>query len=199
MEPSSRFQATTPRQAPSSIHDQVDGEVLDEELGVVLQALLIEGVQDGVAGAVGGGAGPLHRGLAVVPHVAAERPLIDLAVLACARTARRSVRALHRRDACAAHVLDGVLVAEPVGALDRVVHVPLPVVLGHVAEGGADAALGGDGVAAGREHLGDAGGLQACGGEAHGRAEAGAAGADDDHVIGVVGDRIGIRHRQLLR
>src|SRR3569623_164133 len=38
-----------------------------------------------------------------------------------------------------AHVLDGVLVPEPVGALDRVVHVPQPVVLAHVAERGPDA------------------------------------------------------------
>ena len=66
---------------------------------------------------------------------------------------------------------------------------------GHVAERGADAALGGDGVAAGREHLGDAGGLQPGSGEPHGGAQAGAAGADDDDVVGVVGDRIGGGHR----
>ena len=50
-----------------------------------------------------------------------------------------------------AHVLDRVLVAEPVRALDRVVHVPEPVVLGHVAERGADAALRRDRVRARRE------------------------------------------------
>ena len=37
-----------------------------------------------------------------------------------------------------------VLIAEPVGPLDRVVHVPPPVVLSHVPESGADTALGGD-------------------------------------------------------
>ena len=39
------------------VHDQVEREIFDEELDVVLQALLVERVQDGVAGAVGGGAG----------------------------------------------------------------------------------------------------------------------------------------------
>ena len=63
------------------VHDQVEGEILDEELGIVLEALLIERVQDGVAGAVGGGAGALGQRLAVIAHVAAERALIDPAVL----------------------------------------------------------------------------------------------------------------------
>ena len=41
----------------------------------------------------------------------------------------------------AAHIFDGVLVAEPVGTLDGVVHVPAPVVLAHIAKRGGDAAL----------------------------------------------------------
>ena len=67
---------------------------------------------------------------------------------------------------------------------------PAPVVLAHVAERGANAALGGDGVAAGREHLGDAGGFEAGLGHADRCPQAGAAGPDDDHVMDVVGDRI---------
>ena len=38
------------------------------------------------------------------------------------------------------HKFDRVLVPEPVRALDCVVHVPVPVVLVHIAECGADAA-----------------------------------------------------------
>ena len=61
----------------------------------------------------------------------------------------------------AAQIFDGVLVAEPVRPLDGVVHVPAPVVRAHIAERRGDAALRRDGVRAGREHLGDAGGAQA--------------------------------------
>ena len=39
------------------VHQQVDGKILDEEARLVLEALLVERVQDRVAGAVGGGAG----------------------------------------------------------------------------------------------------------------------------------------------
>jgi hypothetical protein len=96
----------------------------------------------------------------------------------------------------AGEVLHGVGVAEPVGALDGVVEVPLPAVGAHVPEAGGDAALGGDGVGAGREDLGDAGGLQALLGHAQGGAQAGAAGADHDDVEAVVGEVVG-GHRRL--
>ena len=101
----------------------------------------------------------------------------------------------HRLDGVAAEIFDGVLIAEPVRTLDRVVHVPAPIVGLDIAERGTDAALGADGVAAGREHLGDASGLQSRRGHAKGGAQSGAAGADDDDVIVVIGDVVGLRHR----
>ncbi|GCC44058.1 hypothetical protein chiPu_0028048 [Chiloscyllium punctatum] len=90
------------------------------------------------------------------------------------------------------HVFDGVLVAEPVRPLHGVVHVPAPIVRVHVAERGRDAALRRNGVRAGREHLGDAGGAQARFRAADHGAQARAAGADHDDVVGVVLDRIGL-------
>ena len=90
-----------------------------------------------------------------------------------------------------AHELDGVLVAEPVRPLDGVVHVPAPVVLAHVAERGADAALRGHRVAARRKQLGDAGGRQPALGQTERGAQAGAAGADDDDVVAVVDELVG--------
>src|SRR5690606_1798339 len=96
-----------------------------------------------------------------------------------------------RRDRLAAHVLGRVLVAQPVRALDGVVVVEAPVVLAHVAQRGGDAALRGHRVAAGREDLGDAGDLQALLGQAEGGAQAGAAGADHEHVELVFLDLVG--------
>ena len=64
-------------------------EIFDEEVGVVLQALPVERVQHGVAGAVGRGAGALHRrAFAQFVRHAAERALIDRARPRCAKTAR---------------------------------------------------------------------------------------------------------------
>ena len=79
--------------------------------------------------------------------------------------------------------LDRVLVAEVVGALDRVEGVRLGRVLGRVPERRVDAALGRAGVAAGRVELRDHADVGACVVGLDGRAHAGAAGADDQDVV----------------
>ena len=90
-----------------------------------------------------------------------------------------------------AQIFDGILIAEPVRPLHRVVHVPAPIVGTHIAEGRGDAALRRNGMRARGKHLGDAGGAQASFARADHGTEAGAAGADHHHIVGVVDDWIG--------
>ena len=164
------------------IADEVERHPLDVELRARADVALVERVQHRMAGAIRGGARALHRLFAEVGHVAAERPLIDRAVgVAIERHAEmlELVDDLRRHPA---HVLYRVLVAEPVGALDRVVHVPQPAVLGHVAERGADASLRGDRVRARREDLGQHRDGQSRFGELQRRAHPGATGADHDRI-----------------
>ena len=85
-----------------------------------------------------------------------------------------------------AHVLDRILIAEPVRALDSVVHVPAPVIRAHVAKGRADSALRSDGMASGREHLGNTGGRKSCLRETKSSAQPGATGANDDDIATVI-------------
>ena len=177
------------------VGEQVDREVLDEELGIVPEALLVEGVQDGVTGAVRRRAGPLGGAFPEVGGHPAERALVDAAVLGAGERDAEVLQLDHGRDRLAAHVLDRVLIAEPVRALHGVVHVPAPVVLAHVAERGTDASLGRDGVAAGGEELGHAGGGEPLGGDTERRPQARAARADHDDVVLVLDDGIGRRHR----
>ncbi len=159
------------------------------------ERLPVERVQHGVAGAVRRRAGALRGAFAEMGGHAAEGALVDAAVLGARERQAVMVELVDRVRRLAAEIFDGVLIAEPVRPLDGVVHVPAPVVLAHVAERGGDAALGGDGMRAGGEDLGDVGGLQAGLAGAERGAQAGAAGADDHHVIGVVGDRIGLAVR----
>src|SRR6185437_2495404 len=91
---------------------------------------------------------------------AAEGPLKDLAVLGAREGHAPMLELVDRLRRVAAEIFDGVLVAEPVRALDRVTHVPAPVVGAHVAERRGDAALRRYGVRAGGEHLGDTGSAQ---------------------------------------
>ena len=171
-------------------HNEVEREVLDEELRFVLQGLLIQGVQHGVAGAVGRRAGALRDALAVVRGHAAERTLIDLALLRARERHPVMLELDHRGGRHLAHELDGILIAEPIGALHGVIHVPAPVVLAHVAERGGNAALRGDRVTARGENLGQAGGGEPGLRQAERRAQSRAAGSNHDHVIGVVDELV---------
>jgi len=172
-------------------HQQVEREILDEEFGIVLERLAVKRVQDGVTGAVGRRTGALHRwAFAVILHVAAERPLVDAAILGARERHAVMLELIDGLRRFHGQVLHGVDIAEPVRALDRVIHVPLPAVGRHVGERGGDAALGRHGVRPGRKHFRNAGGLEALFGHAQGCAQPGAAGADHDHVIGVIDNRV---------
>ncbi len=127
-----------------------DDEVRDEPLFVdaqaVLDQLLVEDVQQRLAGDVTDevGAGAL---------LAAEGARAELAVLVAVEDDAHALQGEHLGAGLGAEHLDGVLVAQVVAALDRVEGVVLPgVVLVH---GGVDTALGGVGVAADRMDLGD--------------------------------------------
>ena len=172
------------RDRPAGRLGQRDVERVElvEELDVVLDAVLVQRLQDHVAGAVGGVTGPAHRRLAVVAGVPAEPALVDAALGGAVERHPHLLEVEHRVDGFLAHDLDGVLVGEVVAALDGVEGVPLPVVLFDVGQRRAHPALRRAGVAARRVQLGQhrgAGPRTGLDGGAHARA----AGADDDDVV----------------
>src|SRR5215475_4027746 len=136
-------------------HQEVEREILGEELSVVLEALLIEGMQDSMPGAVSCRAGALSHLLALADGLAAEGALIDSAV-AGPREGNAIVFELeYGGRGLAAHVLDRILVPKPVGPLDRVVHVVAPIIpVPHVSERGRHAALRRHGMTSRRKDLG---------------------------------------------
>jgi hypothetical protein len=90
----------------------------------------------------------------------------------------------------AAHIGDGILVAEPVRAPDRIEHMPAPIILLDVSQRRADAALRCDCVAARREHLRHACGIETGGHHAQRRPQPGPAGAEHHDVEGMVDDLV---------
>ncbi len=172
---------------------QIHRIVFVEEYSAGLQVGLIQGVQQCVTGTVGcsAGTGSLPA-LAEVLGLAAERTLVDTALLG---TGERQAHVLELEDCFrtyGTHVFDSVLVTDVVGTLDGIVHVPAPVI---VRIGGSDctgdATLGGYGVRAGREDLGDHGSLVTTLGELQRSAHAGTATTNDD---GVERKRINVSH-----
>ena len=178
--------------AAAILHDQVDREELNEEFGLVSQRLTVERMQHCMAGPVGRRASALRRRtLAELGGHAAERALVDAAVLGARERHAPMLEFIHGGRRIAAEILDRILIAEPIRPLNGVVHVPSPIVWPHVAERRRDAALRRDRVRAGRKYLGDAGRPQSRLRTANGRPQSRATGTDNDDVERMVGNRIG--------
>ncbi len=158
------------------VDDELPGEVLLVDEDVALHHLLVEDVDEDVAGDVGGVGGARRaRG--------AERPLGDLALRRAREDRAPALELVDVGRRLVAEDLDRVLVAEVVGALDRVERVLLGAVLGRVPERRVDPALGRAGVAANRMDLGEKRDVGALVERLDGRAHPGATGPDDKHVM----------------
>ena len=133
--------------------DQIDHLVFVEELHVLLDALLIQRLQDHVAGAIGRLARSHHRPFAEVARVAAKAPLLDLAV---GRPIERQAHVLQFDHGIARFFgqhLGGILIDQIIAALHGVVHVPFPVVFFHVAQRCGHATLRGARVRSRRDRV----------------------------------------------
>ena len=156
--------------------DELPGEVLLVDLEVALHHLLVEDVDEDVAGDVGGVGGARLAG-------GAERPLRDPPVLGAREHRAPVLELVDVVGRLVAEHLDRVLVAEVVRALDRVEGVLLGVVLGGVAERGVDPALSGARMAAHGVDLRDERHVRPLVVGLDSRAHAGTAGTDDQDVV----------------
>jgi hypothetical protein len=162
----------------------VEHDELREEVDVAGHALLVQGLQDHVARAVGRVTGPPHRGFPVVAGVATEAALVDAAVGRAVEGQAQVLELDDGVDRLAAHDFGRRLVDQVVAALHRVEGVPLPGVVLHVGQRRAHAPLGGAGVGTGGVQLGQDG-RPAAPGRLDGRSQPGPARAHDDGVEAV--------------
>ncbi len=173
--PCRRSQAITPWQRPRVL-DELPGEVLLVHRDPALDELLVEHLDQDVPGDVGGE----HR--AGRPG-RAERPLGEPAVVGAGEHRAPVLELVDVGRRLAREDLDRVLVAEEVGALDRVVGMGLGAVVAGVAECSVDAALGRAGVASRRMQLRDHRDVGARVERLDRRPHAGTAGADHEYVV----------------
>ena len=151
------------------------------------ERLPVQCVQHGVAGAVCRRAGALSgRALAEIGRHASKGPLIDFAIFGARKRHAVVLKLINSIRGVTAEIFDGVLVAEPVGAFDGVVHMPTPIVGAHVAERRRHAALRRDRVRARWKNFGNAGRLEPGFSGTKRGAQASASCAHDHYVIGVV-------------
>ena len=188
------LRVTTPQHSPLLVDRQRGREpllVAGDRLGVLHQ-LLVEHVHDRLAGDVGDVVGAGGGG-------AAEGAGAELAFLVAVEGDAEVLEVEDLLGRLAGHDFDRVLVAEVVGALDRVEGVRLPGVAG--VERGVDPALRGVGVRAHRVDLADDPDRYALLGRRQGGPLPGQAGADYENVMrgherGLYSDEI--RHRSRI-
>ena len=177
------FQRGYAKHVALDVTNQVQRHPLDKELCVCKHIALVQRMQHGVTGAVGRTAGTLDGLLAEIGRMPTERTLINRAIVIAIKWHAEMFKLDHRLGRGATHKLNRVLVSKPIRAFDGVVHMPMPVVLTHVAERRTDPALCGDSMRAGRENLGQHRDFQTCIGQLQCRPQSGTTGTDNDGVI----------------
>lgn len=177
--------------ALTALHDKVESEVLDEEDAVVAESSTEQSMEHAMASSVSDGAASVGlTTLAEVLRLTTESSLIDFAVLGSREGHAVGLELEDGLGRLTSHILDGVLITEPVTTLNGVIEMPAPVIIVHVAESSVDTALSGNSVRSSREELGDAGGLEAGFGQTEGSSETGATSTDDDGVVLVVDNSV---------
>ncbi len=124
------------------VTNQIERQPLDEEMRALLDVTLIQRVQHRMPGAVCRRARAAHRfALAELRQMPAEGALIKRAVGVAVERHAEVFEFVHDLRRHAAHELNGVLIAQVVRTFNGIEHVPMPVVLLHIAERGTDSPL----------------------------------------------------------
>ena len=178
----------------SVVHNEIERKIFDKKFGSVFQRLLIQGMQYCMTRPIRCSTGPLRNAFAIIRSHAPEGSLVDETI----RCSRKRHTIMFEFDngirRFLAHVFDRILVTEPVGTFDGVIHMPAPIVLAHIAKGRADSALGRNRVAAGWKNLGYARCLQPGLSQAKRRAQAGTTCTYNNDVVGVVDYVVALAH-----
>lgn len=134
------------------IHDQIKHEVFNKEDTIISKGPSKKSVQHRVASSVGHTGGSVSlSSFSVFEGLATKGSLIDLSLSSSGKGHTVTLEFENGSGGFSTHVVDGVLVAQPIGALHGIVSMPSPVVFGDVSQCSVDSSLGGDGVRSGGE------------------------------------------------
>mmetsp|Transcript_18006 Transcript_18006/g.26865 ORF Transcript_18006/g.26865 Transcript_18006/m.26865 type:complete len:362 (+) Transcript_18006:835-1920(+) len=115
------------------VHEQVHGKVLNEVGGVKGEGAAVQGVEHGMSCAIGRtGTAVGLAAFAILEGLASEGALVDFSVFRAAEGKAEFFQLQHCLWCFSAHVMNSVLVTQPITALDSVIHMPPPIILTHI-------------------------------------------------------------------
>ena len=109
-------------------HDQIDHLEFIMEGDIILDALLVKGLQNHMPGAIGSMGCTCHRQLGVIIGVPAKGTLRNLAFWRAVKGQAHMFQFVDRRDGFFAHKFNGILITQVIAAFDGIKGMPLGVV-----------------------------------------------------------------------
>lgn len=82
--------------------------------------------------------------------------------------------------------MNGILISQPIGTFDSIVHMPPPIILVHISKCGVYTSLCGNGVTPSRKELRYTSGIKPCFSQAESRSKSRPAGTNNEGIILVV-------------
>ncbi|RUS13984.1 hypothetical protein BC937DRAFT_94515 [Endogone sp. FLAS-F59071] len=134
--------------------------------------------------------------LAVLERLATESTLVDLTLLGTREGDAKVLELDNRVGGLATHVVNCILITQPIAPFDCVTE-SVPALKSSSFKRAPIPHLSSDSVRPGREQLGDTGSVESGLGKTKGGAQTGAAGTDDDGVVGVIDDGVFVGDRAL--
>src|SRR6266699_179827 len=123
------------------VEQQDEHEIFVEEVDLVLDGVLVHGLQDHMAGAVGSITGAAYRTFAEVAGMSTETALVDATIGSTVKGQAAMFQFVDGIDSFTGQDFRRWLINEIIATLDGIVHVPLPVVFFHVAQRSSHATL----------------------------------------------------------
>ena len=109
---------------------------------IVTQGLTIQGVQESVTRTIrSGGTTTRLTSLSKLQRLTSERTLIDRSIRITRKGDTITLQLNHRSRSLTTHILNRILISQPIRALHRVVCMPTPVILTHISKGSIDTSL----------------------------------------------------------
>mmetsp|Transcript_12168 Transcript_12168/g.17734 ORF Transcript_12168/g.17734 Transcript_12168/m.17734 type:complete len:264 (+) Transcript_12168:750-1541(+) len=168
-------------------HHQIHCKVFNEVCGIKRQRPPIKGVQHSMTRTIRSTGTPIRLSpFSKIQTLTPKCPLVNLTLIRPGKGKSKLLQFQHSLGGLTTHVMNGILVTQPIASLDSIIHMPAPIIFVHVSKGGIDSSLGCHGVGTGGEEFGDAGGFESCFRETHGGTEACSSGSNDDGIVFMV-------------
>ena len=125
-----------------TFHNEIKREILNEEYAIISECSAEEGVKHRMTSAISDSAAAIClTAMTKILRLSSKGSLIDFTLFSSAKWHTVGFKLENRLWSLFGHVVDSVLISEPITTFDSVVKMPSPIVRMHVSECGINTTL----------------------------------------------------------